>query len=154
MLSILKAIFGGMTSKKLTKTIVDSKLGKLTNEYTGKDEYFSWYTELVGINGDRSETAIYIDGDLNSPYSQALELARTMIDQTARLTHEVQIALDKKFPQKGLDLSKGYSLTDMSFFYDPEDADATDFEMEFSSDSTEMVSAGFKDNQLVELDLY
>lgn len=151
---ILKLLFGSVFEKSSTKTIIDSRLGKLTCDYTQKDQYFSWRTELTNINQSKAPTAIYIDGDLNGPYAQALDMAKKIIDKTAEITTIVQKELDLKFPDKQLNLSKGYILDDLSFFYDPEDPEATDFEVEYFSETTEMVSAGFRDNIVVELDLY
>ncbi|CAM3596198.1 hypothetical protein FSS13T_16730 [Flavobacterium saliperosum S13] len=150
-LDFLKSLFGNKTNDNETKVFYDSKLGKLTCEFDRKkDEFFFWNAILTNINNDKSETTITIEGDVNCPNSGLLDSAYKIIDNLNSITADVQNGLNSKYPEKSIDLSKGYVLDDISFYTD----DEVEYEMEFTSDDQEMVSVSFKNNLITELDLY
>lgn len=150
-LDFIKSLFGGKTNQNETKVFYDSRLGKLTCEFDRKsEEFFFWNAILTNINNDKSETTITIEGDVNSPNSGLLDSAYKIIDNLSSITADVQNGLNGKYPEKSIDLSKGYVLDDISFYAD----DEVEYEMEFTSDDQEMVSVSFKNNSITELDLY
>ena len=153
MWSRIVSFFSGIGSNNNEfKTCVDSRLGKLTCEFDRKkDEFFFWNAEINTINKDKSPTDITIDGDMTSPYSTALEIAHKVIDSISNITYDVQQELNAKFSEENIDLSKGYTLDDITVYMDNE----VEYELEYFSDGKEvMVSVSFKDNKITELDLY
>ena len=88
---------------------------------------------------------------MTSPYSTALEIAHKVIDSISNITYDVQQELNAKFSEENIDLSKGYTLDDITVYMDNE----VEYELEYFSDGKEvMVSVSFIDNKITELDLY
>jgi hypothetical protein len=137
--------------KKETKHFFDSKLGRLTCEFNRKhDEFFFWNTEVNNINKNKSKTSISIDGDTNSPFLNSLAIAHKIIETISDITAEVQKEIDNKFSEKKIKLATNYILDDISIYSGSE----VDYELEYYSDKDEMISVGFKNNSITELDFY
>lgn len=150
---IIKAWFSKPTEEKLGKTIFDSKLGKLVCNYKPSDDYFSWETELKQPNA-KEPISIWIDGDLNGPYSNALQKAYEIVDSISDITYKVQQEIDNRFPEKKVNLSDDYNLEDISVFVD-EETKSIDFELEYyTEDSKIMISVEFIADTIESIDFY
>ncbi|MGC4039758.1 MAG: hypothetical protein QM710_02905 [Flavobacterium sp.] len=153
-MNLLKLLFGSLFSKKQTKTLIDSKLGKLTNEYEPKDQFFFWNGEINPKGKNKEKTQFTIDGDINSPYPASLQKAYEVLDRLEMLTYDVQKALDSKFPEKGINLSRDFNFQQISFFAD-EETGCTDFDFEyFTEDASIMVSVEFVNNKIDLIEFY
>ena len=152
MLSLLKLIFGGLSKKKSTKSIIDSKLGKLTTEYSEKDNYYSWDFELKIKKGKK--VAFSLDGNLNGPFNDVLQKAYQMVDFVEDLFSEVQMELDTKFAEKKINLANDYTLEDV-FIYKDEETGSVDFELEFYTEGSEiMISVEFVNDKIKMIEFY
>ena len=152
MLNLLKSIFGGFSKKKSTKFIIDSKLGKLTNEYSEKDNYYSWDFELKRKKGEK--IAFSLDGNLNAPFNDVLQKAYIIVDTVDNLFEKVQAELNIKFAEKKINLTNDFALEDI-FIYKDEETGSVDFDLEFYSEGSEiMISVEFVNDKIEIIEFY
>lgn len=152
MLNLLKSIFGGFSKKKSTKSIIDSKLGKLTNEYSEKDNYYSWDFELKRKKGEK--IAFSLDGNLNAPFNDVLQKAYIIVDTVDNLFEKVKAELNIKFAEKKINLANDFALEDI-FIYKDEETGSVDFDLEFYSEGSEiMISVEFVNDKIEIIEFY
>lgn len=152
MLTLLKVLFSGLFKKTIKKIHFDARLGKMVCEINAKDEkFFFWNAEINSIN-KKDPTTVSVEGDINGPNLNLLQKTYNVILEIEDFKGIVQKELDYKFAEKKINLLKDYYVEDISLYLE----DDVDFEVEFSSDEvdTPMISVGFKDKNIVELDLY
>lgn len=153
MLNFLKSLFGNLLVKTEEKVIMDSKLGKLTNTYTSKDQFFFWCGEIK-LRNYKEKTEFTIDGNMNAPFDVPLQKAYYVIDRIADLEYDIQKQLDSKFADKKINLSRDFSLQDISFYYD-EETKENDYDFEYyNEDSSIMISVNFIEDKIDEIDFY
>ena len=154
-MSVLKLLFGNLFSKKpLEKTIIDSKLGKLVCQYKPNDAYFTWDSEYKINNNKGEPVAICIDGDLNGPFSNALQKTYQIIDSLSELSYKVQKQIDVDFPERKINLTRDYSFKDIYVLIN-EETSKVDFELEYYSDDAEiMISVEFINDKIDVIEFY
>jgi hypothetical protein len=153
MLRKLKAFANALfriPSNTATKTIVDSRFGKLTCEFKPDDPFYFWDGTLTTLNSDKSETVISIDGDLNGPYDKSLDLLLWITQHVSGINAEVQQKAIAQFPDKSIDLTADFTIDDISIYKDKDG----DFEIEYNSDENGMLSVNFKDGKVLKMELY
>lgn len=133
---------------------MDSKLGKLVCQYKLNDAYFTWDTQYKMNNNKGEPVSICIDGDLNGPFSNALQKTYEIIDSLAELAHEIQKQIDVEFPEKKINLNREYSFKDI-YVYINEESDKVDFELEYYSyDNEIMISVEFINDKIAVIEFY
>ena len=148
-----KKMFSTSSEKELTKSLVDAKLGKLECTYKLSDTFFSWDGELTQTKG-KEPICISIDGDLNGPFSDALHKVYQIIDSVLQINFDIQKALDTRFPEKKINLSRDFYLEDISIFKD-EETGVLDYELEYFSDKSDfMISVEFVNDTINGIDFY
>lgn len=149
MFKFLKSLFE-KKPKELSKTIYDSKFGKLTTDYFESDEYFYWAFEVK--NKTENATSVTIDGTLDGPFSEVLSKAYLIMDSLELITQSVQKELNLKFQEKNIDLGK-YYIDDIYFFKD-EESNSICYDLEYFSDVEEMISVEFQNDKIILIEFY
>lgn len=152
MLTLLKILFSSLFKKTIRKTFIDARLGKMVCEIDAKGEkFFFWNAEIKSINKD-NPTTVSVEGDINAPNLNLLQKTYNVISEIEDFKFIVQKELDYKYADQKINLSKDYYVDDISLYLE----DGLDFEVEFYSDEDDkpMISVGFNDKNIVELDLY
>ena len=149
MFKFLKSLFE-KKPKELSKTIYDSKFGKLTTDYVESDEYFYWAFEVK--NKTENATSVTIDGTLDGPFSEVLSKAYLIMDTLELITQSVQKELNLKFQEKNIDLGK-YYIDDIYFFKD-EVSNSICYDIEYFSDVEEMISVEFQNDKIILIEFY
>ena len=153
MWQLLKLIFGKKDKNKLSKTVTDSKFGTLINEYEDGDDSFTWFTELNQSKEDSEPISVYVDGDLNKPYSETLNKAYQLADRIPDLAYEIQKELDWKYSEKKINLSRNFRLDDIYVYFD-EDQKLC-FELEYFTQNNDiMISVEFVEDKIEAIDFY
>ena len=150
--TLIKILFSGLFTKKIKKTFIDARLGKMICEIDVKGEkFFFWNAEINSIN-KTEPTTISVEGDVNGPNLDLLQKAYKVIEEIEDFKFIIQKELDYKFTDQKLNLLKDYYADDISLYLE----DGLDFEVEFYSDEADkpMISVAFNEKNIVELDLY
>lgn len=148
MFKFIKSLFE--KKLELSKTIYDSKFGKLTTDYVESDEYFNWDFEVK--NKTENATSVTIDGTLEGPFSEVLSKAYLIMDTLELITQSVQKELNLKFQEKNIDLGK-YYIDDIYFFKD-EESNSICYDIEYFSDVEEMISVEFQNDKIILIEFY
>jgi len=152
MWEIIKILFSSLFSKTIKKTYTDARLGTMTCTIDLKgEEFFFWNAELKSIN-KTEPTTVSVEGDINGPNLSLLQKTYNVIAEIEDFKFILQKELDYKFTDKRINLSRDYYIDDISLYLE----DDLDFEIEFYSDDNDkpMVSVGFNNRNITELDFY
>ncbi|AWI25858.1 hypothetical protein [Flavobacterium pallidum] len=151
MFNIIKLLFKGALAKKETITFNDTRLGKLTCEFTADEKYFFWDTQITSINKNGKETAITVDGTLHSPDMKGLERIYWAIDSIEMILDAAQQEASKTYPGKVLNIRRDFYVEDISTYL-PDGDDESDVEIELDSDEYGLLTIEFKEGKFFAID--
>lgn len=150
--TLIKILFSSLFTKTIKKTFTDARLGKMVCEIDAKGEkFFFWNAEINSINKE-NPTTVSVEGDINGPNLNLLQKTYNVISEIEDFKFIVQKELDYKFTDKRINLSRDYYIDDISLYLE----DDLEFEVEFYSDDDDkpMISVGFNNKNIAELDFY